>query len=97
MSDALDTEENVYNKTKHSTSSNYLNGGYYNLTYEEENMSDKTKKVVKATSMCVTVLGIAGLVVSGATDAEISLAVKVGTGIAAIIGSIITAILPKQK
>lgn len=82
---------------KHSTSSNYLYGGYDNLTYEEENMSDKTKKAVKAASMCVTVLGITGLIVTGATDADVSLAIKVGTGIAAIIGSIVTAILPKQK
>lgn len=59
-------------------------------------MSDKTKKVVKATSMCITVLGITGLVVTGATDADVSLAIKVGTGIAAIIGSIVTAMLPKK-
>lgn len=67
-----------------------------NFFQQEGNMSDKTKKVVKATSMCVTVLGITGLVVTGATDADISLAIKVGTGIAAIIGSIITALLPKK-
>lgn len=59
-------------------------------------MSENTKKVVKATCMAVTVLGVAGLVVTGATDNDISLAVKVGTGIAAVIASVVTALLPKK-
>lgn len=59
-------------------------------------MSDKTRKIIKGTSMAVTVLGVCGLVVTGATEADVSMAVKVGTGIAAVIASIITACLPKQ-
>lgn len=59
-------------------------------------MSEKTRKIIKGTSMAVTVLGVCGLVATGATDSDISLAVKVGTGIAAVIASIITACLPKK-
>lgn len=59
-------------------------------------MSDKARKIIKGTSMAITVLGVCGLVVSGATENDISLAVKVGTGIAAVIASVITAFLPKK-
>lgn len=59
-------------------------------------MSDKTKKIVKAVSTGVTICGVVGLFVSGGTDADISNAVKVGTMIAAIIGSLVTALLPRK-
>jgi len=60
-------------------------------------MSEKTRKIVKGTSVAITVLGVTGLVLTGATDSDISLAVKVGTGIAAVIATFVTAQLPSNK
>lgn len=59
-------------------------------------MSDKTKKIVRATSTGVTIVGVVGLFVSGASEAEVSSIVKVGTMIASIIGSLITAFVPRK-
>lgn len=59
-------------------------------------MSDKTKKIVRAVSTGVTVCGVVGLFVSGGTDIDVSNAVKLGTMIASILGSIITLALPRK-
>lgn len=59
-------------------------------------MSEKTKKIVRAVSTGVTVCGVVGLFISGASDTDVSNAVKVGTMIASIIGSIITLALPRK-
>lgn len=59
-------------------------------------MSEKTKKIVRAISTGVTVCGVVGLFVSGASEADVGNAIKVGTMIAAIIGSIITLALPRK-
>lgn len=64
---------------------------------QEVHMSDKTKRTIRAISTGVTILGVCGLWISGATDADVSNAVKVGTMIASIIGSIITLALPRSK
>lgn len=59
-------------------------------------MSEKTKKIIRFTSTGITVLGVTGLFVSGATEADVSMSVKVGTMIASIICSFVTAVLPKK-
>lgn len=59
-------------------------------------MSEKTRKIVRYVSTGVTVLGVVGLFVSGGTDADVSNAVKVGTMIASIIGSLVTAVMPRK-
>lgn len=63
---------------------------------KEDLMSDKTKKIVRATSTAITVIGVVGLFISGSTEADVSAAVKVGTMIASIIGSIVTLVLPRK-
>lgn len=59
-------------------------------------MSEQTKKIVRAVSTGVTICGVVGLFISGATEVDVSNAVKVGTMIAAIVGSLITTILPRK-
>lgn len=79
-----------------NSAQSYIYGKIEPISKEDFAMSDKTRKTIKAVSMSVTVLGVCGLVVSGATENDISLAVKVGTGIAAVIATFITALLPKK-
>jgi hypothetical protein len=74
----------------------YIYGKIEPLSKEDFYMSDKTKKVIRAISTGVTICGVVGLFVSGATDADVSTAVKVGTMIASIIGSIVTTLLPRK-
>lgn len=67
------------------------------ITKQEVHMSDKTKRTIRAISTGVTILGVCGLWISGSTETDVSNAVKVGTMIASIIGSIITLALPRTK
>lgn len=60
-------------------------------------MSDKTKRIVRFISTGVTIAGVVGLFVSGGTEADVSNAVKIGTMVAAIIGSLVTNLLPSKK
>jgi hypothetical protein len=76
--------------------SNYLHGADEPLTKEDFFMSDKTKKVIRAVSTGVTICGVIGLFVSGGSEVDVSNAVKVGTMVAAIIGSLVTTFLPKK-
>lgn len=67
------------------------------INEREVRMSDKTKRTIRAISTGITILGVCGLWISGSTEANVSSAVKVGTMIASIIGSIITLALPRNK
>lgn len=78
------------------SSQSYIYGKIEPLTKEDFRMSEQTKKIVRAVSTGVTICGVVGLFVSGATETDVSTAVKVGTMIAAIIGSIVTTFLPRE-
>lgn len=65
-------------------------------TIKEDKMSDKVKKVVRAVSTAITIAGVVGLFVSGGSETDVSNAVKIGTMIASIIGSIVTLALPTK-
>lgn len=67
--------------------------GYY---AKEDLMSDKTKRIIRFTSVGVAVAGVVGLYVSGASDVDVSNVVKLGTMIASIAGSLISALLPRK-
>lgn len=79
------------------TSQSYIYGKIEPLSKEDFRMSDKTKKIVRFVSTGVTICGVVGLFVSGGTEADVSNAVKIGTMIASIIGSLVTVALPRVK
>lgn len=64
--------------------------------FKEDLMSERTKRTIRAVSTGVTVIGVVGLWISGSTESDVSAAVKVGTMIASIIGSIITLAIPRK-
>jgi hypothetical protein len=66
------------------------------FTNKESTMSQKTKSIVRAVSTGVTICGVVGLFVSGATEVDVSNAVKVGAMIAAIVSSLVTTLLSKK-
>lgn len=78
------------------SSQSYIYGRIEPLTKEDFRMSEKTKKIVRSISTGVTICGVVGLFVSGATENDVSNVVKVGTMIAAVIGSIVTNFLPQK-
>lgn len=78
-------------------SQSYIYGKIESLSKEDFHMSDKTKKIVRFVSTGVTICGVVGLFVSGGTEVDVSNAVKIGTMIASIIGSIVTVALPRVK
>lgn len=77
------------------SSQSYLYGKIEHPIEEDFHMSDKTKKIVRFVATGVTIAGIVGLFVSGGTEADVSNAVKIGTMIAAILGSIVTNVVKK--
>lgn len=77
------------------SSQSYIYGRIEHSLEEDFRMSDKTKKIIRFISTGVTVAGVVGLFVSGGTEADVSNAVRIGTMIASIIGSLVAQVVRK--
>lgn len=88
--------KNESSDVSHSDVNYQLDGLESNPDSKEALMSEKTKKILRASSTVITVVGVCGLGITGATDADVSNIVRVGTMIASVIGSLITLAIPRK-